>query len=154
MIANTIGSGPALELHSSGAPITVDSSVKVNNLNADKVDGLDSTQLVIGEPGRGGGRLFAKRRTAAVPGTTLLIIPGMGRLFVDKCDGTVGQVEFNTTGTGPVDVMFSGIVTNHPFGAPPHSRISIRSSRTIGCSLPQRLLWSDGHGRLHDQHRA
>jgi hypothetical protein len=112
MIANNIGGGPALELHSSGAPITVDSSVKVDNLNADKVDGLDSTQLVIGEPGRGGGRLIAGRRTGAVPGSTILIIPGMGRLFVHKCDGTVGQVEFNTTGFGPVDFMYAGLAPN------------------------------------------
>jgi hypothetical protein len=112
MIANNIGGGPALELHSSGAPITVDSSVKVNNLNADKVDGLDSTQLVIGDPGRGGGRLIAGRRTAAVPGSLLLFIPGMGRLVVHKCDGTVGQVEFNTAGTGPVDIMYEGLASN------------------------------------------
>jgi len=112
MIANNIGTGPALELHSSGAPITVDSSVKVDNLNADKVDGLDSTQLVIGEPGRGGGRLIAGRRTGAVPGSNLLIIPGMGRLSVNKCDGTVAQVKFDTAGTGPVDVMYAGLASN------------------------------------------
>ena len=56
---------------------------RCNNLNADKVDGLDSTQLVIGDPARGGGRLIAGRRTAAVPGSTLLFIPGMGRLFFE-----------------------------------------------------------------------
>lgn len=112
MVATNTGSGPALDLHSSGAPITVNSSVKVNNLNADKVDGLDSTQLVIGEPGRGGGRLIAMRRTAAVPGVVLIIIPGMGRLFVHKCDGTVGQVRFITAGTGPVDIMYSGLASN------------------------------------------
>jgi hypothetical protein len=67
---------------------------------------------VIGEPGRGGGRLIAMRRTAAVPGVVLMIIPGMGRLFVNKCDGTVGQVRFITAGTGPVDIMYSGLASN------------------------------------------
>ena len=68
-------SGPALELHSTGTPMTVDSQVKVDNLNADmldglhasaflpangkaadanKLDGLDSTQFVVGDGGRGG----------------------------------------------------------------------------------------------------
>ena len=36
----------------------------------------------------------------------------MGRLFVHKCDGTVGQVEFNTAGTGPVDIMYEGLASN------------------------------------------
>jgi hypothetical protein len=112
MVATNIGSGPALDLHSSGAPITVDSPVKVDNLNADKVDGLDSTQLVIGDPARGGGRLIANRRTGAVPGSTVLLIPGMGRLSVLKCDGTVAQVAFNTAGTGPVDIMVAGLASN------------------------------------------
>ena len=154
MIANNIGGGPALELHSSGAPITVDSSVKVNNLNADKVDGLDSTQLVIGEPGRGGGRLIAMRRTAAVPGTTLLIIPGMGRLFVFKCDGTVGQVEFDTAGTGLVDFMYEGLASNSQGSYPsPGDNDAVIANDLVVPQL-QRQLWCDAAGRLHDQHRA
>ncbi len=40
IVASNYGSGPALELHTgSVAPMTVDSSLKVANLNADRVDG-------------------------------------------------------------------------------------------------------------------
>lgn len=40
------GAGPALQLQvDSGAPLAVNSDEKVTNLNADSVDGLDSTQL-------------------------------------------------------------------------------------------------------------
>ena len=49
--SENLGGGPALELHtrSGVAPMTVDSSVKVANLNADAVDGLDASALA---PGR------------------------------------------------------------------------------------------------------
>jgi hypothetical protein len=40
------GAGPALKLLvDSGAPLAVNSSTKVTNLNADKLDGLDASQL-------------------------------------------------------------------------------------------------------------
>jgi len=43
------GSGPALELHTQGAaPMTVDSSAKVDLLNADLLDGKDSTDFAQG----------------------------------------------------------------------------------------------------------
>jgi hypothetical protein len=43
------GAGPALRLLvDSGAPMAVNSSAKVTNLNADKLDGLDSTRFVSG----------------------------------------------------------------------------------------------------------
>jgi hypothetical protein len=128
IVASNTGNGPALELHSPGdAPMTVDSSVKVNLLNADKLDGRDSTeflaangqaadsaklggllpnQFIMGDPGRGG-RLMANRVVNGFAGQVILIIPGMGRLVVKSCDGTKADMTFDTVGTGAVDVTFS-----------------------------------------------
>jgi hypothetical protein len=64
---NNNGSGPALDLlvEEGEAPMTVDSTIKVNDLNADKVDGKGSTAFVPTETyevrdsrqGQGGGQL-------------------------------------------------------------------------------------------------
>jgi hypothetical protein len=45
LFGENLGAGPALELHNpaGGAPISVDSAAKVYNLNADLLDGLDSS---------------------------------------------------------------------------------------------------------------
>jgi hypothetical protein len=109
-MARNQGAGPALELHSTGAPITVGSSVKVANLNADQLDGIDSTQLVIGDYARGG-RLIAIRQTQLVSGP-LLIIPGLGGLFVDGCDNNSALLRFDALGTGNFDLQYSGLVAN------------------------------------------
>jgi hypothetical protein len=100
--------GTPLVLHSNGLspPMSVDSTVKVDNLNADKLDGLDSTDLV------SSGRILANRLTAANVGDILLSIPGWGNLTVYKCDGNTAQLRFNTAGTGPVDFMYSGFAPN------------------------------------------
>jgi hypothetical protein len=113
--AESLGGGPALVIQTApGAPpMSVGSSAKVNNLNADQVDGLDPSSFVVGDPG-GGGRLLANRFAPAAAGQVLLGVPGMGQLIVDKCDGSVGGVRFNTAGTGPVDLMYSGLVSNNP----------------------------------------
>jgi hypothetical protein len=136
IIASNNGGGPALELHSSGAPMTLDSAVKVDNLNADlvdghdaadflpvggkaadadKLDGFDSTQVVVGCPGVGsctpghGGLLIANRITGACCGQHILMIPGMGNLQVDSCDNLKAQLVFDTGVTGNVDFMYSGV---------------------------------------------
>jgi hypothetical protein len=64
---NNNGSGPALDLlvEEGEAPMTVDSTIKVNDLNADRVDGKNSTAFVPTETyevrdsrqGQGGGQL-------------------------------------------------------------------------------------------------
>jgi len=96
-------------------PMSVNSTAKVANLNADFVDGLDPGRFVVGEAG---GRLLANRLAPAVPGRVLLGIPGMGLLSVDSCDGSVGGLVFDTAGTGKVDLMFSGIAANPSGGLP------------------------------------
>lgn len=44
VLKNT-GTGPALKLKANGAPLAVNNSTKVKNLNADKVDGKNASQL-------------------------------------------------------------------------------------------------------------
>jgi hypothetical protein len=50
VVAQNTGGGPALKavVNQGAAPLTVNSSTKVTNLNADKLDGLNSTQFVQG----------------------------------------------------------------------------------------------------------
>jgi hypothetical protein len=112
ILATNVGGGPALQLQSSGPPMKVDSSAKVDNLNADKVDGLDSTDLVTGVYGSGGGRVIAQRATGLISGA-LLAIPGMGYLKVKSCANDRARLTFDTAGTGPVDLMYSGLVSNN-----------------------------------------
>lgn len=73
------GAGPALELKvaSGKAPITVNSSTKVGKLNADFLDGLDSTGFVHGS---GQVRGFALTLTPTTTDKELLSIPGYGQL--------------------------------------------------------------------------
>jgi hypothetical protein len=118
VVASNNGGGPALELHSAGVPMTVDSSTKVANLNADQLDGLDASQLVIGDQSPGAaarrGRIFANRIAPAVDGQRLLIIPGWGHLIVEHCDNSTGRLEFDAQGTGNFDLMYSALYDTGP----------------------------------------
>jgi hypothetical protein len=96
--------------------MSVDSSAKVANLNADKLDGLDSTDVVTGVYGSGGGRMMARRATGLISGA-LLVIPGMGHLDVDSCDNNHARLRFDTAGTGAVDLMFAGIQSEEYLGS-------------------------------------
>jgi hypothetical protein len=60
VVAQNTGGGPALKavVNQGAAPLTVNSSTKVTNLNADKLDGLNSTQFV-----QGGGSVAAIQTT-------------------------------------------------------------------------------------------
>jgi len=67
--ATNVGAGPAIDLHTNGGPpMVVDSSMRVPNLNADLLDGIDSTVFarrlwaVVGDDGtllRGSGAMDA-----------------------------------------------------------------------------------------------
>jgi hypothetical protein len=103
--AESVAGGPALAIHTVGAPpMRVDSSAKVDNLNADWLDGLDSSRFVVGDFGRRA-RLIANRLAPASTGQTLLSIPGMGNLIVSFCGGNRGGLTFDHAGTGNFDGM-------------------------------------------------
>jgi hypothetical protein len=86
---NTTAGSRALRLKvaSGHSPFTVNSAVKVANLNADKLDGIDSTGFVRGVRGRG---RFLANRIAFAPTASkpLLAIPGLGYLFA-VCNSNV-----------------------------------------------------------------
>ena len=70
--ATNLGTGSALFLQTSGAPpMTVNSSAKVNNLNADMVDGAS---------------VVSNRIFSSISGDEVLIIPGLGQIEVADCD--------------------------------------------------------------------
>jgi hypothetical protein len=105
--ANT-GGGPALGLtvNSGKSPFTVNSSTKVANLNADKLDGLDSSGFV-----QGGGTLFHKRLVLVKPTgwTTLVTVPGFGDLSAECTDfegTTLAQLLFTNTTNGTLDAVW------------------------------------------------
>jgi hypothetical protein len=83
------------------APFTVNTSTKVANLNADKLDGIDSTGFV---KGRG---TFLANRLVFVPSAskTLLAVPGLGYLYAE-CASTDAVIDWiNSTG-GNVDAWW------------------------------------------------
>lgn len=127
--AESTGGGPALKIHASvGAPpMSVDSSAKVQYLNADQVDGLDPRSFVVGDPG-GGGRLLPNRLAPAFPGQVLLGIPGMGLLTVQSCDNVTAQLRFDTGGTGNVDLAYFGVAYDGLAGWVPDARMLITTA--------------------------
>jgi hypothetical protein len=87
---NSSGAGP--ELHTSPfiEPMTVDSSVKVDNLNADYVDNASIVARVV---------------TSPTPNTVIAFIPGFGHLFVNSCDHTTESFGWTDDGSGEAHVL-------------------------------------------------
>jgi hypothetical protein len=107
IVGHNSGGGPALKLMVNGnvPPMAVSSTGKVANLNADKVDGVDSSDLV-----QGGGKVLSQAFTllAGAASKTLLTVPNVGK-FTAKCSTVSGQTASqltykNTTSTN-LDVM-------------------------------------------------
>ena len=101
-LASGVTTGPTLELSNSGgkpaarfntpsgvAPIVVNNGTKVDNLNADRLDGLSSESFT-----QGGGRFYSAHRDGVALGSegTLLDIPGVTTLRYRCGDPTYGNV--------------------------------------------------------------
>ena len=120
---NTGTSATALGLNvaTGHAPFAVNSQTRVANLNADKLDGIDSAGFV---RGRG---TFLANRLVLVPTTqkTLLTIPGLGYLRAD-CSPTIATVAWINDSGGNVDA-WSDLFDSHFGGttAPNGSLITI-----------------------------
>jgi hypothetical protein len=101
-----------LNVASGHPPFAVNSGVEVANLNADALDGIDSSGFV-----KGRGTALANRIVFVPTNTkTLLTIPGLGYLRADCGSSDAGILWINTTG-GNVDAWrdtfnshFSGLV--------------------------------------------
>ena len=99
--SNAASTALGLNVASGHAPFTVNSGVKVANLNADTLDGIDSSGFV-----QGRGTLLANRMVfLPTNGKTLLTIPGLG-LLQAGCGQSYAAVDwYNDTG-GDVDVWW------------------------------------------------
>lgn len=113
-LTNT-GAGPALSLRvgTSAAPLTVNSSAQVANLNASLLGGLGAASFV-----QGGGRLVSAGLTlhGGQSNVTLLTIPGYGQLTADCTAGSAadGAQVFYINGTTAATAWAGG--TAHPSG--------------------------------------
>jgi hypothetical protein len=108
------GSGPALGLKVAGgtAPFTVSSGMKVAKLNADKLDGIDSTRFI-----HGVGDAFVKDGAADLSGvvdpsenrTALGSIPGLGSFTVGGAIlGPGGDCDITFTNTSGAALVVNG----------------------------------------------
>jgi hypothetical protein len=86
LFGENLGAGPALELHNPGGgpPISVDSTAKVYNLNADQLDGLDSTAFARSDSSafvHGNGHTYTAAASLAFGETRFdAVAPGFFRL--------------------------------------------------------------------------
>ena len=99
---NSTGAGATalgLNVASGHPPFAVNSGTKVANLNADKLDGLDSSGLV-----KGRGTLLSNRLVLvpADPDKTLLVIPGLGELRA-TCEADGGAIDWANTTSSTID---------------------------------------------------
>jgi hypothetical protein len=126
ILATNSGAGPALELHSSGPPISVDSTTRVDNLNADKVDGAS---------------ILSNRIISTTPLDHILQLPGFGDFNVTSCNHTNASFEWSSGGPNAYvtwyDVFnpaddFQGIATVVSSFARPHHFVTVQLARNTG----------------------
>jgi hypothetical protein len=88
--------GGQLELHNpAGPPMSVDSTARVDNLNADKVDGTS---------------FVSNRIISQTQFDHILDVPGFGAFYVDGCDHT--NVRFGWNSGGPNAYVTQGDIMN------------------------------------------
>ena len=105
--SNAASTALGLNVAAGHAPFTVNSGVKVANLNADTLDGIDSSGFV-----QGRGTLLANRMVfVPTDFKALLTIPGLGYLHAFCAPTRVGVTWVNTTG-GNVD-LWSDATNSH-----------------------------------------
>jgi hypothetical protein len=129
----TVGSGRP--------PFTTNSSVRVANLNADLLDGIDSSSFV-----KGGGEVLSNK-LQVVPGDTAVLLldhsatkPAFKALVGCKDDPAAGgNIDFSTT--GPADMFLYS----------PTGSISNAGGTGMGSGMPNSSTikigsgWTDGH---------
>jgi hypothetical protein len=113
--ANT-GGGPALGLtvNSGKAPFTVNSPTKVSNLNADKLDGLDSSSFT--STGSGSTKIFTDRAVLASGAEgDFLTLPGFGILHAFCSPNSADLYFINFSGV-TLDFWWDALEDGHPHG--------------------------------------
>jgi hypothetical protein len=139
--AEALGGGPALAIHTAGAPpMSVDSAAKVENLNADKVDGAS---------------ILSNRIISTTKNDHILQLPGFGDFNVVSCDHTNSVFEWSSG--GPVAFVFwwdvlnptdsfegvANIVTSNPR---PHHFATVQLARDTGASTSVATVTVTTHG--------
>jgi len=128
--AESTGGGPALQIHtlSNAPPMSVDSSVKVANLNADRVDGAS---------------ILSNRIISTTHNDHILQLPGFGDFNVSSCDHTNAAFEWSSGGPQAyviwADVFNPGDsfvgVANIVFSfARPHHFATVQLARDVGAN--------------------
>jgi len=127
--AESLGGGPALAIHTLGAaPMSVDSSAKVANLNADHVDGAS---------------IVSNRIVSSTLNDHIIQLPGFGDFNVVSCDHT--NAVFQWSSGGPAAFVFwwdvlnstdsfegvANLVTSNPR---PHHFITVQLARDVGAN--------------------
>jgi hypothetical protein len=127
--AEALGGGPALAIHTAGAPpMSVDSSARVSNLNADMVDGAS---------------ILSNRVVSTTENDHILQLPGFGDFNVVSCDHA--NAVFQWSSGGPVAFVFwwdvlnstdsfegvANLVTSNPR---PHHFASVQLARDTGAN--------------------
>ena len=103
-ILNKSGAGPALSLQvNSGAPLAVNSSTRVANLNADKVDGKDAAAFAAANSTLPAVRALGTTQTISTSGASVLRLP---------------NEDFDQVGTGQSGEMHSTVTNNSRLIAP------------------------------------
>jgi hypothetical protein len=125
--AESLGGGPALQIHTEGAPpMSVDSSAKVANLNADMVDGAT---------------ILSNRIISTTQNDHIIQLPGFGDFNVVSCDHT--NAVFQWSSGGPAAFVFwwdllnstdsfegvANLVTSNPR---PHHFVTVQLARDKG----------------------
>lgn len=127
--AEALGGGPALVIHTAGAaPMSVDSSAKVANLNADKVDGAS---------------ILSNRIVSTNQNDHILQLPGFGDFNVDSCDHTNAKFIWSSGGPNAYvtwyDVFnagdnFQGVANIVSANARPRHFVTVQLARDTGGS--------------------
>jgi hypothetical protein len=127
--AESLGGGPALAIHTLGAaPMSVDSSAKVANLNADHVDGAS---------------IVSNRIVSSTLNDHIIQLPGFGDFNVVSCDHT--NAVFQWSSGEPAAFVFwwdvlnpsdsfegvANLITSNPR---PHHFATVQLARDVGTS--------------------
>jgi hypothetical protein len=125
--AESLGGGPALAIHTNGAPpMSVDSSARVDNLNADKVDGAS---------------ILSNRIVSTTANDHIIQLPGFGDFNVVSCDHT--NAVFQWSSGGPVAWVhwwdeynttdsFEGVANIITANARTHHFVTVQLARDVG----------------------
>jgi hypothetical protein len=127
--AEATGGGPALQIHTAGAPpMSVDSSAKVVDLNADKVDGAS---------------ILSNRIVSTTHNDHIIQLPGFGDFNVSSCDHTNAAFEWSSGGPTAYVTWYDGFnagdtfqgVANIVFSfARPHHFATVQLARDTGAN--------------------